>query len=67
MLGLVELQGSTDAVDDGVGDAGGVTPFETLVVLGAHAREQGDLLAAQAWNAATATEVGQPSLRGGEL
>ena len=49
----------------GFGDAGRVAAFEALVVLGAHAGEQGDLFAAQPGHAAAATEVGQPGLGAG--
>ena len=62
VLGLVELQGAADAVDDGLGDAGGVAAFEALVVLGAHPGEQGDLFAAEPGHAAAAAEVGQARL-----
>ena len=46
-LGFVELQCVGDAVDDALGDAGGVAAFEADVVLGGDAGEQRDLLAAQ--------------------
>ena len=46
VLGLVEVQGASDAVDDAVGDAGGVAALELGVVLAGDARQQGDLVAA---------------------
>ena len=46
-LGLVELQRLRDAVDDALGDAGGVAALQPGVVLAGDAREEGDLLAAQ--------------------
>jgi hypothetical protein len=60
VLGLVELQGSADAVEDSLGDAGPVPAFEPHV-LGAHPGEQGDLFAAQPLHAAS-PEVGQARL-----
>ncbi len=66
MLGLVELQGSTDPVQDGLGDPGPVAPFEPDVVLGAHPGQEGNLFTAQAFHAAASTEVGQARLGGGE-
>jgi len=45
-LGLIELQGMRDAVDDALGDAGGVATLELGVVLDRDACEDGDLLAA---------------------
>ena len=52
--------------EDGLGDAGRVAAFEAHVVLGAHPGEQGDLFAAEAFDAASAAEVGQPGLLRGE-
>ena len=66
VFGLVELQGPADAVEDRLGDAGRVAAFESDVVLGAHAGEQGDLFAAQSLHPATAAEVGQARLLRGE-
>ena len=43
-LGLVELQGAGEAVEDAVGDAGEVAAFELGVVLDADAGQVGDLL-----------------------
>ena len=66
-LGLVELQGVGDAVDDALGDAGGVAALEPDVVLRRDAGEQGDLLAAQARDASAVAAVGgQPRLLGGD-
>ena len=65
VLGLVELQGSADAVQDGLGDAGPVAAFEPDVVLGAHPGEEGDLFAAQPLHPASSAEVGQPGLLAG--
>ena len=45
-LGLVELQCVGDALDDALGDAGGVAALEPGVVLVRDTREGGDLLAA---------------------
>jgi len=39
VLGLVEVQGASDAVDDAVGDAGGVAALELGVVLAGDARK----------------------------
>ena len=58
VLGLVELQGPADAVEDRLGDSGGVSAFEAHVVLGAHPGEQRHLLAAQPCHAAPSAEVG---------
>ena len=57
-FGLVELQCLGDAVDDAVGDAGGVAALEADVVLRRDAGEQGDLFAAQAGDAAAVAAVG---------
>jgi hypothetical protein len=46
-LGLVELQRMRDAVDDALGDAGGVASLEPDVVLARDPGEQRNLLAAQ--------------------
>jgi hypothetical protein len=45
-FGLVELEGTCQGFQHGLGNAGGVPAFETGVVVGADAGEQGDLLAA---------------------
>jgi hypothetical protein len=67
-LGLVEVQGVGDAVDDAVGDAGGVAALEPGVVLARDACEEGDLLAAQARDpSAVAAVGGQPGLGGADL
>ena len=64
-LGLIELQCVRDAVDDALGDAGGVAALEPGVVLAGDAGEDGDLLAAQARDPpALAAIDGQPGLRG---
>jgi len=65
-LGVVELEGSADALEHGFGDADGVAAFEADVVLDAHAGEQRDLLAAQAGHASATAEVGQSRLSRGE-
>jgi hypothetical protein len=53
-FGLVELEGSSDRVEDGGGGAGEGTTFQFGVVLDAHAGECGDLAATQAGNATVA-------------
>lgn len=64
-LGLVELQCVRDAVDDTLGDAGGVAALEPGVVLGGDPGEDGDLLAAQARDPPVLAAIyGQPGLRG---
>ena len=66
-LGLVELQRVGDAVDDALGDAGGVAALEPGVVLDRDAGEEGDLLAAQARDPpAVAAVDGQPGLLGAD-
>jgi hypothetical protein len=60
-LGLVELQGLRDAVDDAVGDAGGVAALQPGVVLAGDASQQGDLLAAQARDPPAVAAVGGQS------
>ena len=67
-LGVVEVQGVGDAVDDAVGDAGGVAALEPGVVLAGDAGQEGDLLAAQARDpSAVAAVGGQPGLGGADL
>ena len=56
-LGFVELQRVGDAVDDALGDAAGVATFEPGVVLARDAGQQGDLVAAQAWDASAFSVV----------
>src|SRR3954453_10659594 len=46
-LGVVEPQRIGERVEDAVGGAGRVAALEALVVLGAHPRQRGNLLAAQ--------------------
>ena len=66
-LSVVELQGVGHAVDDAVGDAGGVAALEPDVVLDGDAGEEGDLLAAQARDPpAVAAVGGQAGLRGSD-
>jgi hypothetical protein len=57
-LGVVELQGACDAVDDALGDAGGAAAFEPGVVVSGDAGQEGDLLAAQARDPPTVPAVG---------
>jgi hypothetical protein len=67
-LGVIEVQGVGDGVDDAVGDAGGVAALQPGVVLAGDAGQQGDLLAAQARDPpAVAAVHGEPGLLGGEL
>ena len=66
-LGLVELEGVADAVEDAVGDAADVAALEPGVVLDADAGEEGDLFAAQAGDAAVRAVHGQPGLLRGDL
>jgi hypothetical protein len=47
-LGVVELQRISERLEDSVGGAGGVAALQALVVLDAHSRKGGDLLAPQA-------------------
>jgi hypothetical protein len=62
-LGLVELQGAPDAVDDAFGDPDGVAALELCVVLDRDAGEGGDLLPAQARDPPALTAiVRQPGL-----
>jgi NAD(P)-dependent dehydrogenase (short-subunit alcohol dehydrogenase family) len=62
-LSLIELQGVRDAVDDAVGDAGGVAALEPDVVLAGDAGEDGDLIAAQARDPSAVSAIhGQPGL-----
>jgi hypothetical protein len=57
-LGLIELQCASDAVDDALGDAGGVAALELGVVLTRDARQQGDLVPAQAGDSPTLSAIG---------
>ena len=66
VFGLVELQGSADAVEDRLRDAGPVAAFQPHVALGAHTGEEGDLFAAQPLHPAASPEVGQAGLLRGE-
>jgi hypothetical protein len=65
-FGLVELEGSSDRVEDGGGGAGEGTTFQFGVVLDAHAGECGDLAATQAGNA-TVAHIRQDGLQRGEF
>lgn len=55
-LGVVELQGPGEGVEDLFGDPGEVSPLEPDVVVGADTGEEGDLLAAQSGDAALVAE-----------
>ena len=66
-LGLVELQGVHDAVQDAVGDIPDVATLEPGVVLDADASEQGDLLAAQPGHPPVGPVDRQTGLVGGEF
>ena len=61
-LGLVELQRPDERLQHAVRDALCVAALQPGVVLGAHAGEQGDLLAAQPGNAPLTAEGGQARL-----
>ena len=66
-FGLVELECLGDAVDDALGDAGGVAALQPGVVLAGDAGEQSDLLAAQSGDPAAVSAVdGQSGLLGGD-
>ena len=66
-LGLVELQCVRDAVDDALGDSGGVAALEPGVVLARDACEEGDLLAAQPRDPPAVSAVhGQSGLLGAD-
>jgi hypothetical protein len=56
-LGLVEVQGTSDAVDDAVGDTGRVPALEPRVVVGRHAGQQRHLLASQTRHASALAAV----------
>ena len=58
LFGVVELECVGDAVDDALGDSGGVAAFETDVVLRRDTCQECDLLAAQAGDAATLVAIG---------
>jgi len=66
-FGLVELQGARYSFEDVLGDAAGVAPFETRVVLDADGRQHRDLLAAQAGYAPPCAVGGQACLLGSDL
>lgn len=67
-LSVVELQRVRDAVDDALGDAGGIAAFESGVVLSRDPGEDGDLFAAQARDQSAVSAVhGQPCLLGTDL
>jgi hypothetical protein len=57
-LRLVQLQRASDAVDDALGDAGGVAALELCVVLARDAGQEGDLVAAQARDPSTLSAIG---------
>jgi len=63
-FGLVELERARDAVQDRVGCAGQVPSLHAHVVVDAHARKQGDLLAPEPLHPAVAAVGGQAGLRG---
>jgi hypothetical protein len=65
-LGVVELQGAGERLQDAVGDAAGVSALQALVVLEADAGQRGDLLAAQSLHAAGPVR-GQADLVRGDL
>ena len=65
-FGVVELQGDGEGVEDAVGGAGEVAAFHADVVVDRDAGEHGDLLAAQAFDAAVAAVRGQSALLGGD-
>ena len=65
-FGLVELQSAGEGVEDRVGDAGQVSALEPGVVVGAHAGQHRDLLAAQPLDPPPAAEERHPRLFGGE-
>jgi hypothetical protein len=50
-LGVVELQGAGERIEDAVGGAAQVAALESHVVLDAHAGEHGDLFATKAGDA----------------
>ena len=66
-LGLVELEGVDEPVQDAVGDAADAAALEAGVVLDADPGEQGDLLAAQPGDAAVRAVHGQAGLLGRDL
>src|SRR3954454_22279332 len=66
VLGLVQLQGPTEAVENSLRDSGPVAAFEPHVVLGAHAGQQGHLFAPQRLPPTASAEVGQARLGWGE-
>jgi hypothetical protein len=45
-LGLIELEGASNAVDDALRDSGGVATLKPRVVLARDPRQNGDLVAA---------------------
>ena len=73
-LGVIELEGAGEGLEDAVGDAGRVAAFELGVIGDADAGERGDLLAAQPGNATRASAEGaearlcgrDPAAPGGE-
>ena len=64
-LGVVELQRPGERFQDALGDPVNVTALQAGVVRDAHAGQDGDLLAAQSGDAATAVG-GQPGLVRGD-
>jgi hypothetical protein len=67
LLGLVEVQGAGQGVENAVGSTGEVAAFELGVVLNADPGQVGDLAAAQPGHAAVAVEVLQSGLLGADL
>jgi hypothetical protein len=65
-FGVVELEGASDRVEDGGGDAGESAAFQLRVVLDADPGEGGDLPATQARHSAAA-HLGQARLLRGDL
>lgn len=57
MLGVVQLQGAADAIDDRFGYPCRVAALNALVVLRTHPGYEGDLFAPEAWHAAATAEV----------
>lgn len=65
-FGLVQLECAREGVEHGVRSAGEVPAFEPDVVVHAHAREQGDLLAAEAGDTTVSAVDRQPGLLRGD-
>jgi hypothetical protein len=65
-LGLIELQGARNAVDDALRDSGGVATLKPGVVLARDPRQKGDLIAAQPRDPSAVSAINrEPSLHGG--